>query len=481
MAFLRFSHPYTRRPMSHFPRVGRAVLRRYRAQMLNGVRDAQNTSRLDATSNFRPPSFRGEDFMWHDVEVQNDWAMAAREPEWACQLPVERPPYDEQRPPERKEHKRVSFDTERVCRPSVDRERERRASVDRERARHVSFDIQPKHRGSVDCERGCRVSPDRQREPRASVDREREHRVSMDRKQDLRFSVDRERCCCMSIGQHYTREPVSRSFPRPPVSAVSFKPPTTGPRVSLDRQREHRASIDRRPDLRVPADREHCRCIPTGQHYAHESVYRTFPRPPVSAVSFKPPTTSPRVSPDRRQERRASVNRKQERCASIDRTHDLRVSVDRKHRRCISIGQHYTLESVSRMFPRPPVSAVSFKPPTTGPRSRHFRRPSFDYATVRDYSHDPVHVLPPPAPAPRIHFPPRQRDRTSMEAVRRLPFPTTEDPRFEKSTKPLGLARFNPFKRLRTTSMSNSQKKRPMLEPSTVHSNRLRRKTAGRA
>ncbi|KAG0707504.1 hypothetical protein DFH29DRAFT_628101 [Suillus ampliporus] len=405
-------------------------------------RDAHNMPGLDARSNFQPPALSGEYFMWNDVEVQNDWAMAAREQERGCRLQVEHSPYYQQRPREHKEHKRVSFDTERG----------RRGSADRERGRHVSLD--------------------RQREHRASVDREREHRASIDRNHDLRVSIDRERCRCMSIGRHYTHESVSRTFPRPPVSAVSFKPPTTGPRhrASVDRERDHRTSVDQRHDLRALVDRERCRCMLIGYHHTQEPVSRTFPRPPVSAISFKPPITGPQP--------RAFVERERDHRVSVDRRHDLRVLVDRERCRCMSIGYHHIQEPVSRTFPRPPVSAVSFKPPTAGPKSRRRRRrrrrSSFDYTTVRDYSHGrqhPVHVLPPPVPTPPIHFPARQRDRTSVEAVRRIPFPSTEVPRFEKSTKPSGLARFNPFKRVRTASMSNSQD----------HSNRLRRKTAGRA
>ncbi|KAG2155603.1 hypothetical protein DEU56DRAFT_976180 [Suillus clintonianus] len=324
--------------------------------------DAQRMPGLHATNNFQPPApSRDYSCVRNHTEVQNDWAMAAREQELACQLQVERSSNYQQHARERKERKRVSFDTGR----------EHRASVDRKHARHES----------VDRERRCR----------ASLDRHRENPTFLDYERECRPSVDRER------------------------------------QQSIDRERELRAFIDR-------------------ERYFRESV-------------------------DRERERRAS----------IDRRHGLCVSVDRE--RHTSIGRHHKYQSVSKTFPRPPVCAVSFKPPTTGPQCRRTRRSSFDYATARDYSGErhPVYVLPPPALAPQVHLPPRQRDRTSMEAVRRLPFPSTEVPQVERSTESLGLSRFNPFNRVRFASMSTSQKKPSMLELPKVYSNRLRRKTAGRA
>lgn len=62
--------------------------------------------------------------------------------------------------------------------------------------------------------------------------------------------------------------------------------------------------------------------------------------------------------------------------------------------------------------------------------------------------------------------------------------PSTEAPWFEKPAKLSGLARFNPFKRLRTASISTAQQHAQKLvrEPPKLHSNRLRRESiAGRA
>ncbi|KAG1783489.1 hypothetical protein EV702DRAFT_1190514 [Suillus placidus] len=339
-------------------------------------RDARRMTGLHATVNFQPPILSREySSMWDDVEVQNDWAMAAREQESACQLQVERSPNYEQHARENKKHKRVSFDTERG----------RRASIDRKRARHES----------VDRERRGRVSLDQQQEHPAFIDYEREYRASVDRKGQRRESFDREREC----------------------------------RAFVDHERERRASIDRRHD------RE--RDMSIGHHGRYGSVSRTFPRPPVCAVSFKPPTTGPRS----------------------------------RHRKSDSESVAFSRPAVcgvySSLLPRVHNLAIR---PTTGPQSRHPRRSSFDHATGHDYSGErqhPVYVLPPSAPAPRIHLPPRQRDRTaSVEAVRRLPFLSPEVPPFEKS-KPSGLTHFNPFNRLRSAAMSTSQK--------------IRRKTAGRA
>ncbi|KAG1885458.1 hypothetical protein F4604DRAFT_102932 [Suillus subluteus] len=308
-------------------------------------RDAHRMPGLHATGNFQPPILSREySSMWDDVEVQNDWAMAARGQESECQLQVERSPNYEHHARENKKHKRVSFDTERGRCASIDRKRARHESVDRERRGRVSLDRPQEHptfidsererRASVDRERQRRESFDRERQRRESFDRERQRRASANRERQRRESVDREqerhasmgrihnRERDMSIGCHGQHGSVSRMFPRPPVCAVSFKPPTTGPQ-SRPRKSEF------------------------------ESV--TVPHPPMCAVSFKPPTTG-------------------------------------------SQSRHRKSDSDSVAFPRPPVCAVSFKPPTTGPRSRHPRRSSFDYAAGHDYSGErqhPVYILPP--------------------------------------------------------------------------------------
>ncbi|KAG1813278.1 uncharacterized protein BJ212DRAFT_1367638 [Suillus subaureus] len=227
----------------------------------------------------------------------------------------------------------------------------------------------------------------------------------------------------MSIGCRGRCESVSRMFPRPPVCAVSFKPPTTGPQSRYRKSEPESVTVSHPPMCAVSFKPPTTDSKP--RHRKSESV--TFSRPPVCAVSFKPPTTGPR-------------------------------------------SRHCNSDSDSVAFPRPPLHATSFKPPTTGPQSRHPRRSSFDYATGHGYSGErqhPVYVLPPAAPAPQIPLPPRQCDRTtSVEAVRRLPFLSPEVPSFEKS-KPSGLTRFNPFNRLRLATMSTSQK--------------IRRKTVSRA
>ncbi|OAX35283.1 hypothetical protein K503DRAFT_802950 [Rhizopogon vinicolor AM-OR11-026] len=332
--------------------------------------DALTMPRFDPRTNVQPHEFsRGYDCMWNDVEVQNDWAIAAGEQKSAYQLQVERVQSYEQRARERNDRQRASFDSGR----------------------------------------GRRVSVDRIRERRGSVDRGRERRGSFDRRHDLRVTVERERGRCKSTGRHHRHASDSSASLRPPVSALSFNPPTKcrdPRRPSFDREREHRVSVDRRHDLRV-VDRERGRCKSSGRHHRHASDSSASLRPPVSALSFKPPT-----------------------------------------------------------------------------KCRDPRRPSFDYATVRDCSHGrqyPIYILPPPAPAPEIYFPSQRRDRTSVEAVRRLPYPSIEVTRFEKPTKLSGLARFNPFHRLFTASISTAQKELMRDQPK-VHTNRLRRKSnAGRA
>lgn len=101
-----------------------------------------------------------------------------------------------------------------------------------------------------------------------------------------------------------------------------------------------------------------------------------------------------RASVDRRQERRVSVDREREGRVSVDRRHDLRVSADRERDRYTSTGRRHRHGSISSI--RPPVSAVSFKPPT---QCRYTRRVSFDHPTVRDSSRSrqyPIYILPPP-------------------------------------------------------------------------------------
>ncbi|KAG1904665.1 uncharacterized protein F5891DRAFT_753836 [Suillus fuscotomentosus] len=391
-------------------------------------RNAQRMPGLPATDNFQPPILSREYLsMWDDVEVQNDWANAAREQEYACQLQVERSLNYKQHARKNKKHKHVSVDTERGRCASIDRKRTRHESVDREQRGRASIDRKRARHESVDHERRGRMSLDRpqerpgvidhEQERRASVDRERQHRESGDGEQGRRASIDmrydRERN--MSVGRHGHYGSVSRTFPRPPVCAVSFRPPITGPQS--------------RP------------CI---------SKYVMVPRPPVCAVSSKHPTT-----PQFRHRKSES--------ATVPRPPVCAVPFE--HRTTGQKSHHHDSDSVA--FPRPSVCAVSSKPPTTGPQSRHPRRSSFNYATGHDHSdgrQHPVYVLPPTAPAPQIHLPPQQRIRTvSIEAVRRLPFRSPEVSSFEKS-KPSGLARFNPFNRL---CSATSQK--------------IRRKTAVRA
>jgi hypothetical protein len=103
-----------------------------------------------------------------------------------------------------------------------------------------------------------------------------------------------------------------------------------------------------------------------------------------------------RVSVDRMREWRASVDRERERRVSVDRRHDLRVSVDQERGRRPSTGRHHRYGSVSSTSVRPPVNAVSFKPPT---QRQHSRRPSFDYPIARDSSRGrqyATYVLPAP-------------------------------------------------------------------------------------
>ncbi|KAG2076860.1 hypothetical protein BDR04DRAFT_628987 [Suillus decipiens] len=299
---------------------------------------------------------------------------------------------------------RISFDIERGSRASIDRKRARHEPVDRKRGGRVSLDRQQEHPVFIDYERECR----------AFIDHER-HRVN--REQQRCESVD----CDMSIGRYGQYRSVSRMFPRPTVCAVSFKLPATSLK---SRPRKSESVMVPRPPMsavsfKPPTTR------PQSRHRKSNPESVALPRPPVCAISLKPPTTSPQ-------------------------------------------SRHRNSGADSLTFPRPPVCAVSFKPPTAGPQSRHFRR-SY-YVTGHDYPGEhqhPVYVLSPSAPAPQMHVPPRQRDRTaSVEPVRRLPFLSPEVPPFDKS-KPLGLTRFNPFNRLRSVTIPALQK--------------IRRKTAGRA
>lgn len=254
------------------------------------------------------------------------------------------------------------------------------------------------------------VSFDIERGSRASIDRKRARHEPVDRKRGGRVSLDRPQ-----------EHPAFIDYERERHAFVDHE------RHRVDREQQRRESVDRERERGVSIDRRHDRDrdMSIGRHGQYEYVSRMFPRPTVCAASFEPPATGSESRPRK---------------------------------------------SESVMVPRPPVSAVSFKPPTTGPQSCHFRSSSFDYATGYDYSGERQHhvyVLSPSAPAPQMHVPPRRRDRTaSVEAVRRLPFLSPKVPPFEKS-KPSGLTRFNPFNRLRSATISASQK--------------IRGKTAGRA
>ncbi|KAG2156660.1 uncharacterized protein EDB93DRAFT_925803 [Suillus bovinus] len=210
----------------------------------------------------------------------------------------------------------------------------------------------------------------------------------------------------MSIGYHGQNGSVSRTFPRPPVCAISVRPPTADP------QSRPRTS---------------------------ESGYVMVHRPPVCAVSFKHPTTGPQ-----------SRHRKFE---SVTVPHP-----PFKPPTTVLQSRHCNSDSV--VFSRPPLCGISFEPPTTGPQSRHPRRSSFNYATGHDYSdgrQHSVYILPPTTPAPQIDLPPRQRKRTvSVEVIRRLPFLSREVPPFQKSNSS-GLTR-TPFNRLCSATISISQK-----------------------
>lgn len=395
--------------------------------------DVQQMPGFHTTSNFQPPILNREhSSMWDDVEVQNDWTMAAREQGLVCQLQIERSPHYEQHTRKNKKHKRVSFDTERGCCASIDRKRTRhesesrgRVSVDRKRARHESVDHERRGRVSLDRPQDHPAFIEHEPELRASVDRERQWRKSVDRERERRTSIDRRHERDMPIGCRGQYGSVSRMFPRPPVCAVSLKPPTTGPRSRSRKSESEFVTVPRAQMCAVSFQPPN-----TGSQSCHrksDSDSVAFPRPPVCAVSFKPPTTGPKSC-------------------------------------------HRNSDSDPVAFHRPSLYAVSSKFSITNSQSRHPRRSSFDCATGHDYSGERQHSaynLPPIAPAPQIHLPPRQRDRTaSVEAVHRLPFLSPEVLPLEKS-KPSGLIRFNPFNRLRSATMFTSQK--------------IRHKAAGRA
>lgn len=262
--------------------------------------DEQRMPGLRATDDNSPPLIFNREcsFIWDDANVQSDRAMAAIEQE--------------------------SIDRKRTMH---ERERRGRTPIDRKQA---TYD-------SVDRERRGRVSLDQPQEHPAFIDYERVRHATVDRK--------RQRC------------------------------------ESVDRERVRRAIIDWRHDCE--------RDMSIGRHGQYGSGSRTLPRPPVCAVSPKPPTTCPKSRPRR-------------------------------------------FESESVTVPRPPVCAVSFKPPTTGPQSRHPRRFSFDYTTDHDHSgahQHTVYDLPPNA-VPQIHMPTRRRT-ASLKAVRRLRFTKPAAPPLE--------------------------------------------------
>lgn len=266
-------------------------------------RDARRMPDLHATVNFQPPILSQEySSMWDDVEVQNDWAMAAREQESACQLQVEGSPNYEQHARENKKHKRASFDTERGRRASIsiDRKRARHESVDCERRGRVSLDRQQEHPAFIDYEREYRASVDREGQRRESFDREREYRTFVDHERERRASIDRRhgRERDMSIGHPGRYGSVSRTFPRPPVCAVSFKPPTTGPR-SRHRKSDSESVAFSRPPVRGVSFKPPT-TGPQSRHRNSDSESVVFPRPPVCAVSFKRPTTGPQSRHPRR-------------------------------------------------------------------------------------------------------------------------------------------------------------------------------------
>jgi hypothetical protein len=183
----------------------------------------------------------------------------------------------------------------------------------------------------------------------------------------------------MSIARHDQYGSGSRTLPRPPVCAVSFKPPTTGPQSH--RRKSESVTVPRPPVCAVSFKPP--TTGPQSRHRKSESV--TVPRPPVCAVSLKPPTTGPQ-----------SRHRKSE-SESVTVPRPPVCAVSSKPPTTGPQFRHRNSDSESMTFPRPPVCAVSFKPPTIGPHSRRPRRCSFDHATGNNHSGEqhPVNGLPP--------------------------------------------------------------------------------------